>query len=434
MVDFEMLPHQIEHLDNTKRELLIEGSAGSGKSIFAIAKTVFYALKYPGARILVGRTTMPALKDTSILETRDLLWKLKIPYQENRTDHIMTFENGSTITFKALDEMEKLRSLNLDFIFIEQSEQISSFDLYNELLLRIGRNGVSQSEEGYAQMLMVCQPEHRGHWLYKRFHEYNDAVTLKDENGEIVTSREEMIDEIKSNREWVHFSYKDNWYLPEENRKVYDRLKYVDEDLYRRYTLGEWIDLSGLIFTNNWDTNVDRTDFDFYCLGVDFGFTNPSAVALVGFYDNEAYVVDELYEKELLNRDLIYKTKEMLFKHNLLPEHLEYCICDAASPEKIKEFVDAGFGAIGGIKDVLEKIQVAKQTRIHISPNCVNTIKEFEEYKWKKDKKTGERVEQPVKINDHLVDAICYVIYAVNGHSSPLQLMDNNYIRKIKVY
>ena len=42
---------QFEHIGDTTRHLMIMGSAGSGKTIFACTKVILYALEFPSARI-----------------------------------------------------------------------------------------------------------------------------------------------------------------------------------------------------------------------------------------------------------------------------------------------------------------------------------------------------------------------------------------------
>lgn len=42
---------QYDYIDNDTRHLMVQGSAGSGKTIFACTKVILYALKYPTARI-----------------------------------------------------------------------------------------------------------------------------------------------------------------------------------------------------------------------------------------------------------------------------------------------------------------------------------------------------------------------------------------------
>ena len=39
-------------------------------------------------------------------------------------------------------------------------------------------------------------------------------------------------------------------------------------------------------------------------------------------------------------------------------------------------------------------------------------------YEWKKNK-DGELLEEPVKKDDHSIDALCYAVYGVRGELSP---------------
>ena len=50
-MDLVLTDKQYEHIDDMTRHLMIMGSAGSGKTIYACTKVILYALKYPTARI-----------------------------------------------------------------------------------------------------------------------------------------------------------------------------------------------------------------------------------------------------------------------------------------------------------------------------------------------------------------------------------------------
>ena len=47
-----------------------------------------------------------------------------------------------------------------------------------------------------------------------------------------------------------------------------------------------------------------------------------------------------------------------------------------------------------------------------MAPHCVNTIKELQQWKWKKDEKTGEYLDVPVPIMD---DAMAALRYGIEG-------------------
>ena len=433
MVNVEMTPTQQRWINDRTRELLIEGSAGSGKTIFACYKVIFYALENNGASIYVYRKTLPSLKRTSWKEIRNLLSSMDIPYEENKSEGVISFTNGSKIYFGALDELSKVRSINADMIYIEQAEELNSPEFYIELMLRLGRGEASKRVGGYSQMILVVQPESEEHWIYKRYHEFTDATNeFERKKAEAIAnnaisypSYELILSNIQKRRKTAHFHYSENLKLPKFQRDYYDNLKNEDYDLWLRYSAGQWGKLTDVVYPN-YDTICVRENFDFYSFGADFGYNNPSCFLLIAWYDNEAYVLDEVYEAQLLNRELIDKCTDMLFKHKLLPEKLNTGWGDAAEPDRIEEFCQRGFPMESGIKDVKAKITTTKQTKIHIHPRCVNTLKEIKGYKYRKNR-DGVTLDEPVKFNDHAMDALAYGVYGVRGALSPSRPVPQTY-------
>lgn len=416
----ELTPTQQRWFNNTTRELLIEGSAGSGKTIFACYKAIRYGLEHEDASIYVYRKTLPSLKRTSLKEVLQILDKYHIPYNQNKSEGtIHLTQTDSKLYFGALDELSKVRSINADMIYIEQAEELTDTAFYTELMLRLGR-GEASKNGAYSQMLLVVQPEDEEHWIYKRFHEYKDAETrFKREKREAelehrpYKSYDEILAEIQVRRKSAHFHYSENLKLPKYQRDYYDQLKDEDYELWLRYSAGKWGKLTNVIYPN-YDTNCDRTNFDLYTFGADFGFNVPSAFLLIGFYDDECYVIDEVYEPELITSELISKCDSMLKEHQLLPEDLSLGWGDAAEPDRIEEFCQAGYPMLPGVKDVNGKINTTKQTKLHIHPRCINTIKEIKGYKYRTNK-DGVVLDEPLKLNDHAMDALAYCCYGVRG-------------------
>lgn len=388
MSEWLLTEKQAEHIYDETNELCVEGSAGSGKTLFACSKTIFYAIDNPNSRSGIFRKTLPSLKRTSWLEIRKLLDKHHIVYDENKADGIITLSNGSTLSFSGLDELTKVRSLNLDYIYVEQAEEIDR-DTYLELKLRLRGSGANVK---YRQAMLVVQPENISHWIYQYFH-------------------------INGYGKILHFSYKTNSFLPVEHREYYERLEEIDETAYRRYSLGEWCGNGNLIFTN-WDKQT-RDTFNFYVMGVDFGWAVPSAALLIGFYDLEPYVIDEIYEKELTTEELFNRIKIMLNKNSLGFEDIDMVFADAAEPDRITNFNEWGLYTEPSVKDVMGRINATKLTKLHIDKDkCPNTIKEIQSYSWRKDK-DGIATNVPLKVNDHAVDALQYAVYGILGINSP---------------
>ena len=407
MVELVLSDKQYEFIEDMTRHLMIMGSAGSGKTIFACTKVILYALKYENARIGVFRQTLPSLRETAWREIVELLEKYQIDYKENKSNGLVTLSNGSTISFTPVDDEKKLRSLNLDFVYIEQCEEISE-EAFIELDLRI-RNEVSKKYGG--QMLIVVQPSNKSHWLYRLF--YNEKVNNEDYKK-------------------VHFSYLDNPFLPVEQRKVYEGLRETNYERYLTHTLGEWVSSSKQIFTTNWSVGFDRRYFNYYVGGVDYGYNNPACFLLCGVYDDEFYVLGEVYKAEMTTSEFLEEIEHLLSRFELRYEDIESVYADSADPESIEVFCRHGLNTYGSVKNVKAKIDTARETKIHIKEDCVNLIRELPMYEWKKNK-DGELLEEPVKKNDHSVDALCYAIYGVRGELSR-DKPASSYVNEVYIY
>lgn len=408
MTEFVATDRQAELIDDKTRFLLITGSAGSGKTIFCCLKTILYAIEHPNARVGVFRSTLPALRETAWLEIRTLLDKFKIDYDENKTNAIITLSNKSTISFTPLDDDKKIRSLNLDYVFVEQCEEVSE-EIFDELALRV-RGEVSLAD--YGQILLIAQPGPKTHWIYRRFYQ----IKVNDPDYRI-----------------EHFSYLDNPYLKEDQRKYYESLKETNYDRWRTHALGEWISSSKQIFTKNWTVGFDRTFFDFYVGGCDFGWNNPSCFLLIGFYDDEAYVIDEVYGPEMTTTEFLNEIEEMLARYTLDFDDIDSVYADAADPESIEIFCREGLNTYPSVKNVKAKIDTTRETRIYVADRCDNLIRELPEYEWKRDK-DGNILDEPVKKNDHAIDALCYCIYGVRGELSDYKPVSTFDMSQLKIY
>jgi phage terminase large subunit len=61
-------------------------------------------------------------------------------------------------------------------------------------------------------------------------------------------------------------------------------------------------------------------------------------------------------------------------------------------------------------KDVLKGIDFAKSRKLRVYSESSNLIKELQSYKWREDK-DGRVLDEPVKFQDHLMDAMRYGLY-----------------------
>lgn len=223
-----------------------------------------------------------------------------------------------------------------------------------------------------------------------------------------------------------HSTYLGNRFIDDAYRARMERRKIVDPEGYQIYGLGEWGEIGGLIL-HNWEvTEVSQNlnDYDDIAIGQDFGFNHANAILLLGIRDSNIYILDEIYEHEKETAEII----PIAIAHAIPTNRTMWC--DSAEPDRIKTWRGAGYRARGVDKggsngSVKAQIDWLKGTadknhivhrRIYVAPHCVNTIKELQQWKWKKDEKTGEYLDEPVPFQD---DAMAALRYGIEGWRKP---------------
>lgn len=88
----------------------------------------------------------------------------------------------------------------------------------------------------------------------------------------------------------------------------------------------------------------------------------------------------------------------------------------------------AGYKAAPVKKDknsVKAQIDYLKQLKIHIHPSCVNTLKEIQQWKWKKDERTNTYTDEPVNFFD---DAMAMLRYSIEEERRAKPKLNRNII------
>ena len=129
-----------DYSNGTTHEILLSGSVGSGKSLPCAHLVITHCLLNNGATALIGRRSMPALRDTLLKKILDHLGN-EVSYDFNQTRGIITFPNGSQIlSYSWADgRIEKVRSLELSCAVIEELTENDDMSFYHEIKMRVGR-------------------------------------------------------------------------------------------------------------------------------------------------------------------------------------------------------------------------------------------------------------------------------------------------------
>ena len=117
--------------------ILLAGGSRSGKTALLVRNVIYRALKSDNSRHAIFRFRFNAIKASIVLDTFPKIMKLafsQVPYDLNKTDNYVTFENGSQIWFGGLDDKERTEKvLGQEFatIYFNEASQIplSSVDM-----------------------------------------------------------------------------------------------------------------------------------------------------------------------------------------------------------------------------------------------------------------------------------------------------------------
>jgi phage terminase large subunit len=379
-----------KHLNNDKRYQLFFGGSSSGKSYFLAQRCIIDILK--GDRnYLICRNNATAIRKSVFNEIKKAItfFKANDLFNINKTEMIITCVNGYQIMFVGLDDTEKVKSTTPEKgvftdIWVEEATEVE-YKAFKQLDKRL--RGKSKHNK---RLTLSFNPILKSHWIFKEFFNlWNDK-------------EQEM---LSDNVSILKTTYKDNKFLTQDDINALENE--TDKYYYEVYTLGNWGILGAVIF-KNWEIQ-DLSDiintFDKWKCGLDFGFAHDPAAVPVTHYDKKKktiYIFNELYETELTNDVLASEIKKMIGR--------EYITCDSAEPKSIKELKRHGVNALSAKKgkdSVNHGIQWLQQQNIIIHNKCMNSINEFQQYKWKEDK-DGNVLKVPVDKNNHIIDALRY--------------------------
>jgi phage terminase large subunit len=367
-----------QNYESKKTILINRGSARSSKS-YSIAQLLLQRITTFKCKILIVRKTHASLFNTVYKDFLGLIkdynyWQY---FELNKSHKTLDYTpNGSYVLFTGLDDPERIKSSEFNYIWIEEATE---FDYEDYMILKTRLS--APNTNGPNQLIMTFNPTDAFHW-----------IKLK------VLDKETDVEEVVS-------TYRDNPFLSKEYIKLLEATKDQDINYWRIYAEGQWGSLENKIYSN-WKEIVSFGVPQQTIYGMDFGFNAPTAVIKVGFTEDGIYIKEKLYNSSMTNMDLINWIKK-----NLPPNTLIYADC--AEPARIEEMKRHNINAIPADKSVKDGIDFVKRQKLFITSDSGNILKEIRGYSYKQ--KDGYSLDEPIKINDHAMDAIRYAIYTHLG-------------------
>lgn len=400
-INVQMNPCFREVDRSKKRYIAMKGSAGSGKSVDTAENYILRLMKDKGRNLVCIRKSDITNRDSTYAELTGAAYRM---FGDKTSRYwgikqspleLTCKANGNKIIFRGMNDekqREKLKSITfqkgkLTDVWCEEATELTQADI--EIIDDRLRGELPEGL--FYQIRMTFNPVNKNHWIKKVFFDMPDSNVLTH-----------------------HSTYLDNRFIDDAYRQRMERRKIVDPEGYQIYGLGEWGEVAGLIL-HNWEVqecSQNPMDYDDFAIGQDFGFNHANAILPLGIKDDVIYITKEIYvfEKDTAEIIELAKAADIPTKKQMW--------CDSAEPDRIKMWQRAGYNRAKGVDkggsqgSVKAQIDYLKQHKIVVDPSCVNTIKELQQWRWKKDEKTGNYFDEPVPFQD---DAMAALRYGVEG-------------------
>lgn len=356
-------------LKEGKRYLVNQGGSGSSKTWSIGQLVIILCLQETDQTFSIIRKSLPDLKKSVMRDFFKILRKNDL-YSEashNKTDNIYNL-NGNKIEFFGLERGQKVRGARRDYLWLNEANEID-LDSFRQLKMRTRK-----------AIFLDYNPSDQFHWIYDEV--LNDKRCVK-----------------------IRSTFEDNPFLAEEERKEIESFKNKDKNYWRIYGLGLRGTNESTIY-NHWQHCNELPKKGERIFGLDFGWTHPTTLVEIVLNDNDVYVKECFYQTHLTDEQTIEKIREYCDKG-------DYIYADPADPKAIKKIRDAGFNAKKALKgkgSVMSGIKEIQKRNFYIVKGSTNILKEVKSYSFKT--KKDKVLDEPVKANDHTMDAIRYGVYS----------------------
>ena len=351
---------QDRFLNSKAKVQLFGGGFANGKTSAACIKCIRIAKDYPGANILMARSTYPKLNDTlrkEFIKWCPPDWIDSFPKSANGSN-TCTLKNGTTINFRYIAQQGKLGneattsnllSATYDAVIVDQMEDPEIvhkdfLDLLGRLrgMTRYEGDDPSMPNTGPRWFILTTNPTRN--WVYRKIvrpvHELkngilnDDLLCETDSNGKIVYGKDRKPTPIIEIFEGSTYENEDNL-EPDFIRTLESSYK---GQMRSRFLLGEWASYEGLVYPafneavhvmshhsihNYYKQLQIKADGLTQIEGYDYGLALPFCY-IMGFCDEKGnvFLMDGAYEKELPLEDHLNMIKEIREVYQVNPSNM----------------------------------------------------------------------------------------------------------------
>lgn len=427
LIDYKPAPHQLAFHESKAKFRLNIGGFGSGKTTMDAAEIAYHAFSVPNGRTLITAQSLQQVKEAVLPELEKFLppWFFaKAPTKTPLPKYTLT--NGHEIIVYASNDEEKLRSLNLTAFWIVEASGVD-YSIFTQLTARLrNKAAVVKNREGVEvehNFMGIVESNPEEGWIRDEFLLRSDKIFASKHVD--VSSYDKL--KVKNPEKSYHSflsATPDNKYL--HKTFIRDLCVGKDDKWIRKYIYCYLEVKEGAVYPEFKDCIIDPFPIPNNWLrifGFDKGWTDETCLCC-GAIDSKkgiCYIYDEYYVAQKPVTYHARRIKEMVMG---VPMYKNIVADPSVRNKNDRDGVSyrdyfyniSGLWLDEGNNSIFDGIERVRdfmyQGKLKIFSSCVNLKQEAQKYEWKKSK-DGISKDEPVDKQNHLMDAMRYMVMAL---------------------
>lgn len=389
----ELHPAQKEIAKDNHRFRVVNCGRRFGKTTLSAWEMIGYAVSRPEARVPYYAPTRDDARDIMWGMLQKVAGDLIVDKNEGRLELTIKNKFGGTSLmplygWEAVQERKKGVGVKNDFIVLDEASKYRNF------------------WEGWQEVLRPTLTDNKG-----------DAMMISTPNGFNHFYDLANMQAKDEDYKYFHFTSYDNPFLPKD--EIDKAKKEMTEDRFAQEYMADFRKSEGLVYKEFLRSrHVFRKEEGKTWVktfgGVDFGFTNPCAAITIKKDRNAVYwVTDEWYKTNQTDAQIADYVAALQWGE---------CYPDPESASGIEELKRRGVNTREVIKNkdsvrngINAVRELFKSNRLRIHESCQNLIWELETYSYPTKRPDHNEEENPIKENDHALDALRYALSMDNA-------------------
>lgn len=392
-MQINLFDKQQEVLSSAARYIAAISGVQGGKTHTGAVWLIQQIVKYPHDDFLIGAPTYKILEQSTLKKFFDIFPMWTVQYRK-QDSVLKLLPNGGNIYIRSTEIPNNIEGMTVRAAWLDEAGMMKPQVWINALARVSAKQG----------RILMTSTFYSINWLWTE-----------------VARRA-----LANDPDFAYFKWRsiDNPYFPKEE---YERARNIltPAEFERRYN-GEPRKMEGLVYPD-WEESMifqsrDR-DYKEVVAGIDYGFTNPAAIEVLGITQNDEFdIIDEMYASRLTINEIVEAAKEMKEKYSITMFYV-----DPSAPSLIESLNVNNCPAMPANNDVdsgIAKVQqVIRSKRFRVWFGCQNFIDEIADYHYKPVEifldKAPEYNRKPDKVFDHAIDSVRYIF-----STHPLEIFD----------